>query len=261
MNIALTFTATLAIAYLATTPVSAACRFDQIDSSQVICDSDRRAPTPRAERPYLRPMPGVSAWPPALVRPEDAVRDRAERVARAAREVDIPVMPDLKTAVPGTVFVAFLNEGRNGTFLIFEHGVIAERDGYKLFGPMSHGRVGFRTPLTDPKKGPHPILSSHELHISKSHPIRQLRDGTIERGGGRMPYAMFFTNEGHALHGGDIASESAGCIRLDPRVAEFIFRHFKSAGLTVVVVESYAAFGAKWNRPYAAFLATPRKWY
>ncbi|WP_460490695.1 L,D-transpeptidase, partial [Corynebacterium nasicanis] len=38
-----------------------------------------------------------------------------------------------------------------------------------------------------------------------------------------MPYAVYFTNNGHAFHQGNIAYESAGCVRLNQQDAQKYF--------------------------------------
>lgn len=40
-----------------------------------------------------------------------------------------------------------------------------------------------------------------------------------------MPWAVYFTNNGHAFHQGSTATTSAGCVRLDPDSARTFFNH------------------------------------
>jgi hypothetical protein len=51
-----------------------------------------------------------------------------------------------------------------------------------------------------------------------------------------MPYSVFYTSSGNALHGGgSMSTRTAGCIRLANEDASFFFRHLQP-GDTVQVV-------------------------
>lgn len=49
------------------------------------------------------------------------------------------------------------------------------------------------------------------------------RDHISGESGAPMPYSVFFTTRGHALHQGSLGTESAGCVRLTPTDAAAFF--------------------------------------
>lgn len=76
------------------------------------------------------------------------------------------------------------------------------------------------------KKGPN--YRSHQYPINP--------DGT--RGGAEMPYAMHFTNSGHAIHGSPGISKqntSHGCIRVKMGDAKWLNEYFMTPGSKVIV--------------------------
>jgi len=61
------------------------------------------------------------------------------------------------------------------------------------------------------------------------------------RGGAKMPYCMHFHKAGYAIHGSyDLPNRNAshGCIRVHPKAAKWMSRHFVRHG-TRVIVKSY----------------------
>lgn len=79
--------------------------------------------------------------------------------------------------------------------------------GTVLRGPvrMNHGAPGKETPV-----GMFAVQRKEEVHLSK------------EYDGARMPWAVFFDDNGRAFHGGDPSRQSAGCVRLaDPDAQAF----------------------------------------
>ena len=42
-----------------------------------------------------------------------------------------------------------------------------------------------------------------------------------------MPYAVYFTNNGHAFHEGSTNVQSAGCVRLSHDAAKFFFENLQ----------------------------------
>ena len=71
--------------------------------------------------------------------------------------------------------------------------------------PMSAGKPGFETPT-----GAFAVSWKNRDHWSS------LYDAP-------MPYAVFFTNSGHAFHEGDIGQQSHGCVRLQHSAAKTFF--------------------------------------
>lgn len=59
-------------------------------------------------------------------------------------------------------------------------------------------------------------------------------------GGSPMPYCMYFSSLGYAVHGSYEVAEnqnvSHGCIRITPTAAEWLSRNFMNVGTTVIVV-------------------------
>ncbi|MGH3516945.1 MAG: L,D-transpeptidase [Haloechinothrix sp.] len=71
--------------------------------------------------------------------------------------------------------------------------------------PMSSGKRGYATPT-----GMFRVTWKNKDHWSKEYD-------------GPMPYAVFFTDNGHAFHQGDIKQGSHGCIRLTRSAAQTFF--------------------------------------
>lgn len=82
--------------------------------------------------------------------------------------------------------------------------------------PISSGMPGYRTPT-----GTFTVKFKDEDYWSKQYD-------------GPMPYAVFFTWQGHAFHYGSIQTQSHGCIRLTMTPARKFFWHL-DPGDTVVV--------------------------
>jgi hypothetical protein len=84
---------------------------------------------------------------------------------------------------------------------------LSDGKGTILRGPvrMNHGAPGSETPV-----GMFAVQRKEEVHLSK------------EYNNARMPWAVFFDNNGRAFHGGDPARQSAGCVRMaDPDAQAF----------------------------------------
>lgn len=84
---------------------------------------------------------------------------------------------------------------------------LTDGKGTVLRGPvrMNHGSPGHETPT-----GMFAVQRKEETHLSK------------EYDGARMPWSVFFDNNGRAFHGGDPARQSAGCVRMaDPDAQAF----------------------------------------
>ena len=121
-------------------------------------------------------------------------------------------------------FVFDPNEGKWTAYL----------NGHKVAsGRANGGRPGLKTPSGTfhiyTKKGPD--------YLSSKYPINP--DGT--RGGAPMPYAMHFTNSGHAIHGAPSLSRdnsTHGCIRVKTSSAKWLSEKFMTPS-TKIVVYSY----------------------
>ena len=87
-----------------------------------------------------------------------------------------------------------------------------QQDGKLLYGPtvMSHGKPGQETP-----KGTFTVTRKVKDEIS------------YEFNNAPMPYAVYFTNNGHAFHQGTTDTQSAGCVRLNPDAAKFFFENLQ----------------------------------
>lgn len=84
---------------------------------------------------------------------------------------------------------------------------LTDGKGQVLRGPvvMNHGSPGHETPV-----GMFAVQRKEEVHLSK------------EYGNARMPWSVFFDDDGRAFHGGDPARQSAGCVRMaDPDAQAF----------------------------------------
>lgn len=83
-----------------------------------------------------------------------------------------------------------------------------QENGKISYGPvrMASGRQGQETPLGD-------FTVQYKV---KDEVSREFNNAP-------MPWAVYFTNSGHAFHQGDPATMSAGCVRLDPAPAEHYF--------------------------------------
>jgi hypothetical protein len=100
------------------------------------------------------------------------------------------------------------------------------RDGTQLHvWPVSTGRAGHDTPSGAYKP----------FRLEVDHYSREWDDAP-------MPHSVFFTKRGHAIHGSyDVkklgSAASAGCVRLEPKNAELLFKMVKAEGLGNVKVE------------------------
>jgi hypothetical protein len=84
---------------------------------------------------------------------------------------------------------------------------LSDGQGTILRGPvrMNHGAPGQETPV-----GFFAVQRKEEVHLSK------------EYNNARMPWSVFFDDNGRAFHGGDPSRQSAGCVRMaDPDAQAF----------------------------------------
>jgi len=114
--------------------------------------------------------------------------------------------------------------------------IIDSKGNLLLHGAISSGNRNHKTP-----RGVFKILQKERYHKSNLYPIN--KDGT--RGGAKMNYMLKFTNQGNAIHQGNVVFEgdssipvSHGCVRLTPYDAQSAFNLLK-VGDTVKVVGRY----------------------
>lgn len=83
-----------------------------------------------------------------------------------------------------------------------------QADGVVTYGavPIGQGGLGYETPRSS-------------FHVSR----KVIDDVSYAFDLAPMPYAVYFTNVGHAFHEGDPAGDSHGCVRLAPGDAEVYF--------------------------------------
>ena len=112
-------------------------------------------------------------------------------VAMAAPHAAMPCEDNVKACARLSTNEAWLSDGK----------------GNIIRGPvrMNHGSPGHETPV-----GLFAVQRKEEVHLSK------------EYNNARMPWSVFFDNNGRAFHGGDPARQSAGCVRMaDPDAQAF----------------------------------------
>ena len=104
--------------------------------------------------------------------------------------------------------------------------------------PVSTGAPGYTTP-----SGTYRPFRMEEFHFSE------------EWDDAPMPYSIFFTQRGHAIHGSEHVDRlgrraSHGCVRLAPEDAATLFYMVEGAGManTTVIVRGGAARKAKHQR-------------
>ena len=87
-----------------------------------------------------------------------------------------------------------------------------QRGGNRSYGPVvvSTGRPGQETP-----RGMFTVTRKVKDEIS------------YEFGNAPMPYAVYFTNNGHAFHQGTTNVQSAGCVRMDRKSAQTFFNYLQ----------------------------------
>ena len=96
-----------------------------------------------------------------------------------------------------------------------------EADGTLLYTwPVSTGQSGYDTPEGDFKP----------FRMERDHFSREWDDAP-------MPYSIFFTQQGHAIHGSSHVKAlgtpaSHGCVRLDPKNAAVLFDLVKQEGMS-----------------------------
>ena len=126
-----------------------------------------------------------------------AAREQARAAAAAAAKNPAPT--ERTTPCPASAHACVNLEGRDAWL---------QTNGQTTYGPVkiSSGRQGEETP-----KG-------------KFYVTRKVKDEVShEFNDAPMPYSVYFTNQGHAFHQGDVNVESAGCIHLSQKDAAAFF--------------------------------------
>ncbi len=104
---------------------------------------------------------------------------------------------------------------------------VGKASGGKIYCPDTHHRC--RTIV-----GTFQVISKEGAHcISRKFPLKT-------HGGSPMPYCMYFSAKGYAVHGSyevpDDENASHGCIRVTPAAAEWLNKNFMTMGTTVIVL-------------------------
>jgi len=146
------------------------------------------------------------------------------------------------TLRPGKMMVIFLCE---------QYFVAYQDHGIRMHGPVSTGMLGHETPpglyniIADGRKGAE--------YRSREYPK--------PNGGAPMPYAMFFTMDGQAIHGGDMYRPvrirgkpygmSHGCVRVETAQAHWLnmWSDPQFGKVEIIVVRDVAEFYELWDKP------------
>ncbi|WP_053544172.1 L,D-transpeptidase [Corynebacterium deserti] len=151
-----------------------------------------------------------------LAAEEAATRAQAEREAAAAREAEAARIAAEEAArfdrgsCPAAADVCVDIDG--GRTWLQDNGVVT-------YGavPVSSGGVGQETP-----RGTFYINRKVKDEIS------------YEFNNAPMPYAMYFTYNGHAFHQGNVATTSAGCVRLNQQDAIYYFNNVQIGDMVYI---------------------------
>ena len=123
------------------------------------------------------------------------------------------------------IVVSVREPGSDGRFYA------VDRDGIVWWsGIIASGADDYKTP-----SGIYTVLRKAREYMSKKYPE--------ENGVDNMDFAIFFTNQGHALHMGSVNWMSHGCIHIAPKDIPVLF-HWAKIGDTKVVItrKSYMPF-------------------
>ncbi len=123
------------------------------------------------------------------------------------------------------IVVSVREPGSDGRFYA------VDRDGIVWWtGIITSGADDYKTP-----SGIYTVLRKKRHYMSKKYPD--------EDGVNNMDFAIFFTNQGHALHMGSVNWMSHGCIHIAPKDIPVIY-HWAKIGDTKVIItrKSYMPF-------------------
>jgi lipoprotein-anchoring transpeptidase ErfK/SrfK len=129
----------------------------------------------------------------------------------------------------GTEFivVSVRERGSDGRFYA------VDRDGVVWWsGGITSGADDFKTP-----SGIYSVKKKKRYHMSRAYPS--------DDGVNNMDYSIFFTNQGHALHQGNIDWMSHGCIHIDPKDIQTIYRWANRGTKIIITRSSYMPFARK----------------
>jgi lipoprotein-anchoring transpeptidase ErfK/SrfK len=125
------------------------------------------------------------------------------------------------------IVVSVRERGSDGRFYA------VDRDGVVWWsGAITSGADDFKTP-----SGIYSVKYKKRYHMSSAYPSN---DGV-----NNMDYSIFFTNQGHALHQGSTDWMSHGCIHIDPKEIQTIYRWAHSGTKIIITRESYMPFARK----------------
>ena len=125
------------------------------------------------------------------------------------------------------IVVSVRERGSDGRFYA------VDRDGVVWWsGAITSGADDFKTP-----SGIYSVKYKKRYHMSRAYPS--------ENGVNNMDFSIFFTNRGHALHQGSTDWMSHGCIHIDPKEIQTIYR-WAYPGMPIIITrKSYMPFARK----------------
>lgn len=125
------------------------------------------------------------------------------------------------------IVVSVRERGSDGRFYAID------REGVVWWsGAIASGADDFKTP-----SGIYTVKYKKRYYMSRAYPSS---DGV-----NNMDWSIFFTNQGHALHQGSTDWMSHGCIHIDPKEIQTLYR-WASPGMPVVITrKSYMPFARK----------------
>ncbi|MFT7823531.1 MAG: L,D-transpeptidase [Sulfurimonas sp.] len=122
------------------------------------------------------------------------------------------------------VLVSVREAGSEGRFYA------VDKDGTVWWsGPITSGATDFRSP-----SGIFPLLQKKRYHMSREYPD--------ENGINNMDYMMRFTNQGHALHKGNVDWMSHGCIHIDEQDVVALYRWVNYKTKIIITRHRYMPF-------------------
>lgn len=125
------------------------------------------------------------------------------------------------------IVVSVRERGSDGRFYA------VDRDGVVWWsGAITSGANDFKTP-----SGIYSVKYKKRYHMSSDYPS--------DDGVNNMDWSIFFTNRGHALHQGSTDWMSHGCIHIDPKEIQTIYRWARPGMPVIITRKSYMPFARK----------------
>ena len=125
------------------------------------------------------------------------------------------------------IVVSVRERGSDGRFYA------VDRDGVVWWsGAITSGADDFKTP-----SGIYSTKYKKRYHMSRAYPS--------DDGVNNMDFSIFFTNRGHALHQGSTDWMSHGCIHIDPKEIQTIYRWAHPGMKIIITRKSYMPFARK----------------